>query len=229
MKRDEQATPRLEQLAGAINYGELPETWAVPDIERFSDAKTLYDYQVDALRCAARALYLYYGDAHDWSPAESPAADDARKESLARLYGGDIDGLDVPRFETRAAANHGIENPVFGVLSKFIAPQGDAIAYRELINRMCFWMATGSGKTLVMVKLIEYLHALQQQREIPPPNLMILAPSEHLLGHIRRTVEALNPTGLRVELVPLPHTNRARQGRQLQLGDTVTVLSPLHI
>jgi len=215
--------PRLESIANSRNYGDLPETWRVPDIERFSADKALYDYQVDALRCAARALYLYYGGEHDWSGAETPAADDARKEFFAGLYGRDIDGLDVQRFEGRAAESNGIENPVFRILSRYIASPGDAIAYRELINRMCFWMATGSGKTLVMVKLIEFLHALQQHREIPPHNIMILAPSEHLLGQIRRTVEEFNQTNLRVELVPLRDMHRSRQSRQVQLGDTVTV------
>jgi len=218
-----QLMPQLEQIADSRNYGELPETWWVPAIERFSAGKTLYDYQTDALKNAARALFLYYGDEHDWSTAESPAADDARKGMLAALYGREIDGLDVKRFDTRAAEKNQIENPVFRILSPYITPQGDTIAYRRLINRMCFWMATGSGKTLVMVKLIEYLHALQQHREIPPHNILILAPSEHLLGQIRRTVEEFNQTGLRVELVPLRDMHRGRLARQVQLGDTVTV------
>jgi len=208
--------PHLEQITRSRNYGDLPETWRVPDIERFSAGKTLYDYQTDALKNAARGLFVYYGDAHDWSAAEAPAVDDARKEMFAGLYGRDIDNLDVKRYETRAAEQNQIENPVFRILSPFIAPQGDAIAYRRLINRMCFWMATGSGKTLVMVKLLEYLHALQKHREIPPHNILMLAPSEHLLGQIRRTVEEFNQTGLRIELVPLRDLHR---GRQAQLGD----------
>ena len=212
--------PHLEQITRSRNYGDLPETWRVPDIERFSAGKTLYDYQTDALENAARGLFVYYGDAHDWSAAEAPAVDDARKEMFAGLYGRDIDNLDVKRYETRSAEQNQIENPVFRILSRFIAPQGDAIAYRRLINRMCFWMATGSGKTLVMVKLLEYLHALQKHREIPPHNILILAPSEHLLGQIRRTVEEFNQTGLRIELVPLRDLHR---GRQAQLGDAVTV------
>jgi len=215
--------PHLEQITQSRNYGDLPETWRVPDIERFSDGKTLYDYQTDALKNAARGLFLYYGEAHDWSAAESPAVDEQRKEMFAGLYGREIDGLDVKRYETRAAEQNQIENPVFRILSPFIAPHGDAIAYRRLINRMCFWMATGSGKTLVMVKLIEYLHALQRHREIPPHNILILAPSEHLLGQIRRTVEEFNQTGLRVELVPLRDMHRGRRARQVQLGDAVPV------
>ncbi len=53
-------SPILERISQTLNYGDLPETWRVPEIECFSAQKTLYDYQQDTLRNAARALYLYY-------------------------------------------------------------------------------------------------------------------------------------------------------------------------
>ena len=81
-------------------------------------------------------------------------------------------------------------------------------------------MATGSGKTLVMVKLIEYLHSLQKHGEIPLHNILILAPSEHLLKQIRQTVDEFNRSGLHIDLVPLREMHRSRQAR---LGETVTV------
>jgi len=39
---------QLESIARYRNYGGLPETWWVPDIDRFSAGKTLYDCQTDA-------------------------------------------------------------------------------------------------------------------------------------------------------------------------------------
>ena len=62
--------PLLESIDQPLNYGDLPETWRVPEIERFSPQKSLYDYQVDALRNAARALYLYYGKENGWQSTE---------------------------------------------------------------------------------------------------------------------------------------------------------------
>lgn len=47
--------PLLEPISQTLNYGDLPETWRVPEIERFSRDKTCYDYQTDALKNAARA------------------------------------------------------------------------------------------------------------------------------------------------------------------------------
>ena len=155
--------PLLEPITQSLNYADLPETWRVPGIDRFSVKKTLYDYQTDALQKAARALFLYYGKEHDWVSGEPQETNNERKQSFADLY-KDSALADLRRYESHADERNKNENPVFRILSDFITPQGDLIKYQNLINRMCFWMATGSGKTLVMVKLIEYLHFLKRPR-----------------------------------------------------------------
>ena len=68
--------PLLESIAQSLNYDDLPEVWRIPHIARFSHAKKLYDYQQDALKKAARALFLYYGkDEQRWRrPNEKPNA-----------------------------------------------------------------------------------------------------------------------------------------------------------
>ena len=215
-------TPVLEHIAQTQNYGDLPETWRVPEIEHFSTEKTLYNYQEDALRCAARALYLYYGkDGNGYHPGESQDIDSARKQDFANRYSSSqIGDFSVKQYETNSDRQNRRESPVFKILSGFITPQGEEIPYRQLINRMCFWMATGSGKTLVMVKLVEYLHRLKERGEIPPHKTLILAPSDHLIGQIRRTIEEFNQTGLNIDFVHLRESGKISQGR---LGDSVTV------
>ena len=206
--------PRLEQIAGSLNYGELPETWCVPEEARFSADKTLYDYQTDALKNAARALYLYYQAADN---------NDQRKALFAQRYQGDASCLKVERYETRTKRDNREENPVFRILAEYIRDENDTIPHQALINRMSFWMATGSGKTLVMVKLIEYLHALIRHRNIPAHNILLLAPSDFLLEQIKKTTAEFNQSGnLYIELV---HLRKMHQGvqRQGRLGDTVTV------
>ncbi len=214
--------PVLEGIAQKPNYGDLPETWRVPEIERFSAQKTLYDYQQDTLRNAARALYLYYGkEGDDYQPAEPKDANDRRKQSFARQYGSSsIDQFSVKKYESRADRQNQRQNPVFRIQSEFITSHGEEISYTRLINRMCFWLATGSGKTLVMVKLIEHLHRLRERGEIPNHNLLVLAPSDHLIGQIRRTVEEFNQSGLYINLIPLRDSGKTIQRR---LGDYATV------
>ena len=54
---------KLETLLADIDYGALPPEWTTFDLETFSRAKTLWDYQQDALRNAIKALWRYHGDA----------------------------------------------------------------------------------------------------------------------------------------------------------------------
>ena len=211
-------TPALEQIARSLNYADLPETWRVPEPDRFSSAKTLYDYQTDALTKAARALFLYYGKEHDWIPGEQQVANKMRKEHFASLYANLP--ADLKQWEKPVDRRNDNQNPVFKILSDYVEPSGDLINYHDFINRMCFWMATGSGKTLVMVKLIEYLYTLQKHGEIPSHNLLVLAPSEHLIWQIRKTVDEFNASGLYIDLVPLRTVQRNAQGR---VGDAITV------
>ncbi len=212
--------PLLESIVQSLNYGDLPEIWRVPEIARFSRHKTLYDYQRHALENAARALYLYYGKTNGWQPTEPQEAGKQRKQGFAELYGNEIAEFSVNRYESHADRRNQKHNPVFKILAEYISPRGDTIPYGRLINRMCFWMATGSGKTLVMVKIIESLHRLKQHRLIPPHNVLVLAPSDYLIGQIRRTIEEFNQSGLHVEFVPLRESGRMYQGR---LDDAVTV------
>ena len=208
--------PHLELIVEQSDYGDLPETWQVPRDTLFSTEKKLYDYQTDAVRKAAQALYLYYQGADN---------ERLRKENFSARYNKEDACLAVPQYESRTARRDGRENTIFSTLSEYFKVQGDEIPAREFINRMSFWMATGSGKTLVMVKLIEYLHSLMAHKEIPERNILLLAPRDYLLEQIRRTVAEFNESGtnkLHIALVHLRDQHRTQQ-REVLGKKTVTV------
>ena len=217
MKSKQQPHPKLEQLVETVNYGDLPETWEVSNIERFSARKTLYGYQTDALRKAARTLHRYYREKNPWRKNEPLAAEDARKRDFAGLYtqGG------------RALLNEFSigerKKELLRILSEFIDPEGGVIPYHHFVNRMCFWMATGSGKTLVMVKLIEYLHSLKRRGEIPPHDILLLAPGEQLLRQIKWTVEEFNSDPANKLKIHLTHLRDAGRQVQATIDDSTVV------
>ncbi len=66
------------------------------------------------------------------------------------------------------------------------------IPFESIVNRMCFWMATGSGKTLVLVKLIEVLRGLIRAGEIPPNDILVLTHREDLIEQLKRHVQEFN-------------------------------------
>ena len=47
------------------------------------------------------------------------------------------------------------------------------IPFQNFVNRMAFWMATGSGKSLVIIKLIEILDNLMKKDLIPTNNILM--------------------------------------------------------
>ncbi|WP_307971903.1 DEAD/DEAH box helicase family protein [uncultured Brachyspira sp.] len=63
---------------------------------------------------------------------------------------------------------------------------------RNEINRSSFWMATGSGKTIVMIKLISILSELILKNKIPKKSIMLLAPNDKILTQFKSQIQNFN-------------------------------------
>jgi len=66
------------------------------------------------------------------------------------------------------------------------------ISFAHFINRMSFWMATGSGKTLIIVKLIEFLGKLITEKKLPTGDILFLAHRDDLLDQFKNHIEEFN-------------------------------------
>ncbi|MGC9110234.1 MAG: DEAD/DEAH box helicase family protein, partial [Caldimicrobium sp.] len=66
------------------------------------------------------------------------------------------------------------------------------IPFSEICNRMSFWMATGSGKTIVIIKLIEILNKLMKGNLIPKKDILFLTYREDLIESFKKYVEEYN-------------------------------------
>lgn len=123
--------------------------WCIPDIDNYSIEKKLFPYQVTAIKNAICVLNRFYADEPNG------------KRNILDLCcdeGFFPNSLDVKEFDGKK------ENPQFHRYSGFynISRRNgtrciDAVNF---FNRMCFWMATASGKTVVLIKLIEVLDYL---------------------------------------------------------------------
>ena len=76
----------LEHLAARTVYEALPANWNTFDLERFSPAKRLWDYQTNALKLALGVLWKFYDDFEDFMPVEADSTDAERRERLAEWY-----------------------------------------------------------------------------------------------------------------------------------------------
>jgi hypothetical protein len=165
----------------------LSEAWREADLTYFSREKNLFDYQRQALQNALKALWKYYEDFVDHQPHETDDANRKRKRKFWEWYRNN--GL---------SEDFSIEpKPAFaGLLSEYytddVDPQTGRISYEAFINRMSFWMATGSGKTLVIVKLIELLGQLIRAGEVPPCDILFLTHRDDLIQQLKRHLEEFN-------------------------------------
>lgn len=85
------------------------------------------------------------------------------------------------------------------------------------INRTGFWMATGSGKTLVIIKLIEMLNMLVGNGSIANKDIMFLVYREDLIRQLKNHVDEYNAfnTSHTINLIDLKDYERMKHGLSL--------------
>jgi type III restriction enzyme len=177
----------LQHMVEDIPDSSLPQAWVDHDLAFFSSAKRLYDYQQQALRNALKALWKYYEHFGDYQQGETDDANRQRKQRLCQWYryNGLSEDLSIEPKSTFA-------DLLREYYADYIDAQTGKIAYEAFINRMGFWMATGSGKTLVIVKLIELLGRLQRVGEVPPCDILFLTHRDDLIEQLKRHVDEFN-------------------------------------
>lgn len=168
----------LQNIVEDISFENLPAKWQGFDFAGFSKDKTLFDFQKQGLQNALKALWLYYKDK------------DGKKANLYNHYKAN-------GFEEKL--DYDLKKKAEGKTAKFLLeydkdyPVLDSkISFGHFINRMSFWMATGSGKTLLIVKLIEFLGKLISEKEIPANDILFLAHRDDLLEQFKNHVDEFN-------------------------------------
>jgi len=183
----------LHTLLDDISYDALPPAWNTFNLADFSKSKTLWDYQQNALQQAIKSLWKFYADF------------EADKNRFFNWYAdNDID---------LAPLNLSKKKENVRLLEPYYSIEGETATYQNFINRIGFWMATGSGKTLVLVKLLEILWKLMQLKVIPNREILVLTHREDLLQQLIEHVKDFNSTGnpphiILKELKEFPHVKR---------------------
>lgn len=176
----------LEDIIEDIRFEDLPPNWSSFDLKSFSKKKSLWDYQVKAVENALKLLWKYYEDFRDYREGENNEANNIRKEKLYQWYlqNGLEEELDIPLDKRK--------RDVYNLLTEYYPTLDGKVPYKHFINRMCFWMATGSGKTLVIIKLIQILAQLMERKEVPPCDILVLTHRDDLLQQLKRHIEEFN-------------------------------------
>ncbi|GHQ61006.1 helicase [Helicobacter pylori] len=78
------------------------------------------------------------------------------------------------------------------LLKAYFKVENHCVSFENFINRLAFYMATGSGKTIVIIKLVELLSVAMGMGLIPKKNLMFFSANENLIKQFEKEIEKYN-------------------------------------
>jgi len=176
----------LQDMIDDLKFEDLPANWNSFDLESFSQTKKLWDYQQNAIKNAIKVLWKYYDDLVDYQVKEDLEINQERKEKFFNWYknNGLEENLDI-KLDNR-------KRNIYKLLTEYYPQEDGKIYYKNFINRMCFWMATGSGKSLVIIKLIQILAKLIDRKELPPNDILILTHRDDLIDQLKKHMNEFN-------------------------------------
>ncbi len=177
----------LQSMIENLKFEDLPSNWTFFDLESFSKKKKLWDYQQEAIKNAIKVLYKYFEYFGDYKEKERLEENEKRKEKFFNWYKNNElaeESVDINLDRNKRKIN--------SLLIEYYPKEDGRISYKHFINRMGFWMATGSGKSLVIIKLIQILGELMERKEIPPWDILFLTHRDDLIEQLKKHLEEFN-------------------------------------
>ncbi len=153
-----------------LNTNEINEPLERLNFKSFDGNKELLDYQQQALINAFRMLVAYFRDFKG-----------SKKEFYAFYQ------------EHYSFAHCDFTNKKLNPLLKsHFKVENQRVSFENFINRLAFYMATGSGKTIVIIKLVELLSVAIRMGLIPKKNIMFFSANENLIKQFEKEIEKYN-------------------------------------
>jgi len=190
---DEKENILYEPIVNGMDYDALPGDWKLNNIEYFSDKKTLFDYQKKAMQNITNFLKYFYEDLYNY-PTNNKYDDFVKAKK--KLY----DSLLISRNEIKELGLDDRNKAVKEILNNYNCYDYEdrkeqnrkVINFSNFVNRAGFWMATASGKTIVIIKLIELLDYLMNNGKIPRNDILFLTYTEDQKNQFLKQVEEYN-------------------------------------
>ncbi|GAA7277482.1 helicase [Helicobacter pylori] len=153
-----------------LNTNEVNESLEMLNFKSFDSNKELLDYQQQALINAFRMLVAYFKDFKG-----------SKKEFYAFYQ------------KHYSFANCDFtKKKLHPLLKNHFKVENHCVSFENFINRLAFYMATGSGKTIVIIKLVELLSVAIRMGLIPKKNIMFFSANEHLIKQFEKEIEKYN-------------------------------------
>ncbi|PUD54456.1 DEAD/DEAH box helicase family protein [Helicobacter pylori] len=153
-----------------LNANEINDPLERLDFKSFDNNKELLDYQQQALINAFRMLTAYFRDFKE------------NKKEFYAFYQKHYSFANCDFAKKKL-------NPL---LKSHFKVENGCVKFENFINRLAFYMATGSGKTIVIIKLVELLSVAIRMGLIPKKNIMFFSANENLIKQFEKEIEKYN-------------------------------------
>ncbi|MFP6316572.1 DEAD/DEAH box helicase family protein [Helicobacter pylori] len=153
-----------------LDTNEINEPLEMLDFKSFDSNKELLDYQQQALINAFRMLIAYFRDFKE------------NKKEFYAFYQKHYSFANCDFAKKKL-------NPL---LKSHFKVENHCVRFENFINRLAFYMATGSGKTIVIIKLVELLSVAIRMGLIPKKNIMFFSANENLIKQFEKEIEKYN-------------------------------------
>ncbi|GAA6991857.1 DEAD/DEAH box helicase family protein [Helicobacter pylori] len=153
-----------------LNINEINDPLEMLDFKSFDNNKELLDYQQQALINAFRMLVAYFRDFKE------------NKKEFYAFYQKHYSFANCDFAKKKL-------NPL---LKSHFKVENHCVRFENFINRLAFYMATGSGKTIVIIKLVELLSVAIRMGLIPKKNIMFFSANENLIKQFEKEIEKYN-------------------------------------
>ncbi|GAA7380669.1 DEAD/DEAH box helicase family protein [Helicobacter pylori] len=153
-----------------LDTNEINEPLEMLDFKSFDNNKELLDYQQQALINAFRMLIAYFRDFKE------------NKKEFYAFYQKHYSFANCDFAKKKL-------NPL---LKSHFKMENHCVSFENFINRLAFYMATGSGKTIVIIKLVELLSVAIRMGLIPKKNIMFFSANENLIKQFEKEIEKYN-------------------------------------
>lgn len=153
-----------------LNTNKINEPLERLDFKSFDSNKELLDYQQQALINAFRVLVAYFRDFKE------------NKKEFYAFY---------QKHYSFANCDFA-KKKLNDLLKNSFKVENGCVKFENFINRLAFYMATGSGKTIVIIKLVELLSVAIRMGLIPKKNIMFFSANEHLIKQFEKEIERYN-------------------------------------
>ncbi|GAA7589649.1 DEAD/DEAH box helicase family protein [Helicobacter pylori] len=153
-----------------LDTNKINEPLEMLGFKSFDNNKELLDYQQQALINAFRVLVAYFRDFKE------------NKKEFYAFYQKHYSFANCDFAKKKL-------NPL---LKSHFKVENHCVSFENFINRLAFYMATGSGKTIVIIKLVELLSVAIRMGLIPKKNIMFFSANEHLIKQFEKEIEKYN-------------------------------------